>query len=378
MQKEKKAALSAALTVFCIGIFLALLGGFLTKANPYNSYALEAMRWLEGHLDLGQNYAHLEIAEYGGRFFVSFPPLPALALLPLVPFFGTNTPDALLSIVFAAAGAYAASRLASSYGKKPEGAFFWSLYVTIGGNLLSLMCTGWVWFLAQTMAFSLLLFALYAAKCGKTAAALFFAACAAGCRPFSVLIVPVLFYLLHTHGQRFSKKTFLRFLPAALLALFYATLNFLRFGNPLEFGHTYLPEFQAEPQFGLSYILENAKTLFRLPAMENGKIVFPAFNGFAFFLASPLFLTYARAFLLQKKKGKDYMVLTLFLLWLLLFCMHRTMGGWHFGHRYTVDILPLAFLGTMELGTRARGTTVILCFLGMILHVYGFFAQYAV
>lgn len=376
MGKEKKAAFYAALAVFCLGMLLALSGGFLLKANPYNSYALEAARWLEGHLDLAENYAHLEIATYGGRFFVSFPPFPALVLLPLVPFFGANTPDALLSVLFAAAGAYAAVRIASSYGKSPEEAFFWGIFVTAGGNLLSLLCTGWVWFIAQTMAFSLLLFALYAAKKGKTAASLFFAACAFGCRPFSVLAVPVLFYLLHTSGQRVSKKTLLRFLPAAALILFYAALNFLRFGNPFEFGHTYLPEFQAEPQFGLSYVFENAKTLFRLPQISEGRIVFPEFNGFAFFLASPLFLSYARAFCMQKKKGKDYMILTLLLLWLVLFCAHRTMGGWHFGHRYTADLLPLAFLGTMELGARARGTTVILCIVGMALHMYGCITQY--
>ncbi len=374
--KKRKAALLAATVTCCLGLFLAAVGGFLGTENPYNSYTLEALRWLGGHLDLGRNYAHLEIAEYGGRFFVSFPPFPAIVLLPFALVFGTGTPDALLSILFAAVGAYAAVRIAESYGKDKNEAFFWGLFVTVGGNLLSLMCTGWVWFIAQTMAFSLLLLAILAAKRGKTAASLFFAACAFGCRPFSVLLVPVLFYLLHKRGQRFSKKTLLRFLPAAALILLYAALNFLRFGNPFEFGHTYLPEFQAEPQFAFSYIFENAKTLFRLPAFSGGRLTFPEFNGFAFYLASPLFISYGLSFCTHKKKAKDHAIFVLFVLWLTLFCAHRTMGGWHFGHRYTADILPLAFLGTMELRTRARGTAVLFCILGMALHIYGFVTQY--
>ena len=79
ISEEKKAALSAAVCVFLAGLFLAAAGGFL-DANPYNSYALQAARWLEGHLDLAENYAHLEIASYGGRYFISFPPFSEVML----------------------------------------------------------------------------------------------------------------------------------------------------------------------------------------------------------------------------------------------------------------------------------------------------------
>ena len=88
--KKEKTPLGAALCVFLIGILLRGLCGLWGTENPYNSYALQAARWLEGYLDLGQNYAHLEIASFGGKFFVSFPPFPSLVLLPLIPFFGTN------------------------------------------------------------------------------------------------------------------------------------------------------------------------------------------------------------------------------------------------------------------------------------------------
>lgn len=367
-----KAEISAALYVLLIGILLQGFTGLLGAENPYNSYSLQAARWMQGHLDLGQDYPHLEIARYAGRFFVSFPPFPSVVMLPFVCIFGTNTPDGLISLFCAALGAFCAARLALLYGKSEKEALFWALGATIGSNLLSIMCTGWVWFIAQTMAFALLMAALCAAKRGKTCPALLLLAAAVGCRPFSVLCFPVLLYLLHMAGRRFSKKTVLCALPAAAVLLFYAVLNFLRFDSPLEFGHNYLPEFLAEPQFGLSYIFENAKTLFRMPEFTDGKIVFPRFNGFAFFLASPLFLSYGALFVRSKKEWIDYGVLALLVLWLLLFCMHRTMGGWHFGHRYTIDLLPLAFWGCMRLESKGTGGHIPLFLMGFALHVFGF------
>ncbi len=375
MQGIKKLPKAEALAVVCvliIGILLQGVTGILGADNPYNSYALQAARWLGGHLDLGQNYGHLEIATFGGRHFISFPPFPSVVLLPFVWLFGTNTPDGFISLLFAAMGAFYAARLALLYGKCEKEAVFWALFATLGGNLLSIMCTGWVWFMAQTMAFSFLLAAFCKAKEGKTCAALLLLAAAAGCRPFSVLCAPVLLYLLHMAGCRFSKKTVLRALPAFVVVIFYGVLNFLRFGNPLEFGHNYLPEFLAEPQFGLSYIPENVKTLFRLPAFSGGRLVFPQFNGFAFFLASPLFLSYGALFIRRKKEWIDYGVFALLVLWLLLFCMHRTMGGWHFGHRYTIDLLPLALWGCMRLGGKTAWQNIPLFLLGFVLHVYGF------
>ncbi|MBQ7033987.1 MAG: hypothetical protein IJN25_10075 [Clostridia bacterium] len=371
INKERKIMLLAAACVFLVGLFLQGCTGRLGTPNSYNSYALQAARWLEGHLDLGQNYSHLEIAAFNGKYYNSFPPFPSVVLLPFVLLFGTATPDGLISLWFAAAGAALAAKLSFLYGKSEKEAFFWAVFITVGSNLLSIMCTGWVWFIAQTMAFTFLLAAFCTAKQGKTWCALLLTACAAGCRPFSVLCLPIFLYLLHKAGCRFSRRTLLRVLPAAVLCLFYALLNGLRFGNPLEFGHNYLPEFLAEPQFGFGYVAENVKTLVRLPALQGGQLVFPEFNGFNFFLASPLFISCLCRLVRHKKDAADWCATGLLLLWLLLFCMHRTMGGWHFGNRYTIDLLPPA----LWLILRKKGDFsghIPLFFLGFSLHFYGF------
>ena len=60
----------------------------LTEHTPFNHFALLAEGWLKGRLDLGgppPGYAqNNDFAEVGGRWFIVFPPFPALLLLPLV------------------------------------------------------------------------------------------------------------------------------------------------------------------------------------------------------------------------------------------------------------------------------------------------------
>jgi hypothetical protein len=60
----------------------------LTEHTPYNHFALLAEGWLDGRLDMGgppPEYARgNDFASYDGKWFVAFPPFPAVILLPLV------------------------------------------------------------------------------------------------------------------------------------------------------------------------------------------------------------------------------------------------------------------------------------------------------
>lgn len=65
----------------------------LTEHTPWNHYALLAQDWLKGRLDLGgppPTYAgNNDFAHFGNKWFVIFPPFPALLLVPLVMFGGS-------------------------------------------------------------------------------------------------------------------------------------------------------------------------------------------------------------------------------------------------------------------------------------------------
>ncbi|MEQ9321517.1 MAG: hypothetical protein RIF41_20295, partial [Polyangiaceae bacterium] len=60
----------------------------LSSHSPYNHFALQARAWLDGRLDLGgppPRYTGFDdFAVFDDRYFVSFPPVPSLLLLPFV------------------------------------------------------------------------------------------------------------------------------------------------------------------------------------------------------------------------------------------------------------------------------------------------------
>lgn len=82
-------------------IFIHMLfGGTLLSYNCWDSYSLQAMSWLSGRLDMGKNYEWLELAVYNGKYYLSFPPLPSVVMLPLVLLFGERTPSNLVSALY--------------------------------------------------------------------------------------------------------------------------------------------------------------------------------------------------------------------------------------------------------------------------------------
>jgi Gpi18-like mannosyltransferase len=232
-------------------LFIAWIftGQWPWEGQPYNSYILQAQSWLKGRLDLGQDYPYLELAIYNNKYFVSFPPFPSYVMLPFVAL-GWNTCDSMIAFVASLAGAVYAFKIMKHFNVENKKAIFFALFLTVGSNWLMTAQNAWVWFIAQNMAFTLSLMAIYYALKNKAGLSLAFWACAVGCRPFQALYIPVLLYLLYkahkeqNHDDKLIdiiKKRWLALIPMAIIALSYMILNFARFGNITEFGHNYLP-----------------------------------------------------------------------------------------------------------------------------------------
>lgn len=370
-----------------LGVILILLvvhfvaGAFNGKwpwsGNPYNSYALQAAAWVNGHLDLGMNIEYLELAVFEGKYFVSFPPFPSYILLPFAFFYGSNTPDGWIAFFAMILGAIYALRIAWEYLGAGAKSVFWTAFLYVGTNVLYITLDGQVWFIAQSFALTLSLMAIFYAIKGKGGWSLFFWGCSVGCRPLQILYFPLLFYILYTylkneHPERtlFSmiKEKFYWAIPVFLIALSYMLLNYARFGSPIEFGHNYLPEFTREEngQFHPDYIWNNIKSLFRLPVKgENGVLTFSKFDGSCIFLVIPMFVSYLiyyiRKFIRRQKIDKMFLIVLplLVMVHIVALCSHRTMGGFHFGHRYINDVLPYLYWGILIFaGTPGRKKVV--------------------
>lgn len=113
---ERLNLLTICIAVF--GVFFAIwtfTGKWPLVHQPYNSYILQAQSWLSGRLDLPENYSHLEIALFEGKYFISFPPFPSYVMLPFVAL-GFVDCDGMIALVSALLGAVYAYKILSHYG----------------------------------------------------------------------------------------------------------------------------------------------------------------------------------------------------------------------------------------------------------------------
>ena len=378
------------ITFLCLSVGALLFamwtftGKWFWLVNPYNSYILQAQAWKGGHLSLPENYAHLEIAIFNGKYYISFPPFPSYVMFPFVLLGFTNC-DGLISFVFSLAGAVYAYKICENFNIDKMLSYILTLLLTIGSNWLFTSHTAWVWFIAQNMAFTLSLMAIYYALKKKCGLSLALWACAVGCRPLNALYLPVILYLIYDKDKTFIenlKSKWKAFIPMTIIGVSYMALNFARFHNPFEFGHNYLPEFtEAENgQFSFAYMGENIKSLFRMPEMSlNGAWEYQEFNGTNIFLISPIFISYIIYTIYALKSRNSERILTFIILGMIiaeLLCItaHRTMGGWQFGNRYTNDVLPLVFLGIASVSPNRKDNEIfnaVLLLLGFTINVIG-------
>ena len=379
-------ALAALLSLVTLGYLLyhTLAGGTLLVANPYDSYSLQAQNWLNGHMDVenGASYPWLELAVFNAKYYISFPPVPTLISLPFVAIFGT-APANLLIMVYSLVSCTAVFQCIRRLSGSPSACCFWAVFFTFATNLAELSRTGGVWNQAQALNLALCFLALWCLLAGRNNLSLILLALAVGCRPFSVVYLVAAGLYLLWKGCRSFRSALFSLLPGILgvLAIAFAMMayNAARFGSPLEFGHNYLPEFTESNygQFHPSYLLPNLLQLFRLPTINQQlAFEFPMFNGFLFFLVNPIFAVWAVRLIRERKSPVFRQAVCFsivpFLLILLALCAHKTMGGWQFGARYTLDMLPavLAAFGLLRISS-FRFWEYYLCAVGVVINIFG-------
>lgn len=370
-------------------IFIHMLfGGTLLSYNCWDSYSLQAMSWLSGRLDMGKNYEWLELAVYNGKYYLSFPPLPSVVMLPFVLLFGERTPSNLVSALYGIFTAMIAYKILKKAGMKRGGAVFFAIAYVWGSNMLWLSTSGGVWFLAQGLNMLLLTACVYFAQQKMRVAAYAMAALAVGCRPFSVcMFLPLMAYFYMADKDRPMadriRGQIRSLIIPAFIALCYMLYNYVRFGNVLEFGHNYLPEFteSEKGQFSLSYIFPNLYNLLLRPVTLRADLTleYPLFDGFMFYIANPMFLIWFAAVVkdvLQKKLDAVRLCIVIAILAeLLLLCAHKTLGGWQFGARYTVDMLPMALMYLLLKKDEPGGISAFIMAAGMMFNLYGALAM---
>lgn len=213
--------------------------------------------------------------QFKTRWYVSFPPGPAVLMLPLVAVLGISIPDILLTVLLASLFAGLLVQTLDEWRGRREHlhlllaiAWLFASPATIVGS------QGGVWFTAHILASVFTMLAIRAwLRHGVQWQAGMWLAFACTCRPH-LGVVALVWLLTRDLGQvglgRVLKRRIAFLAPLGLAAVVLASHNWVRFGAPLEFGHRWLDvRWQARIQevglFAPEYLVRNLQCLVAVP-----------------------------------------------------------------------------------------------------------------
>ena len=286
----------------------------------------------------------------GEVWFVSFPPGPALLMLPFVAVFGLSTWDVLLTMLAAAAipallVAFLDRERGTADGRGTAHVLAGAA-VALASPLCWLGANGQVWFSAQVFG-ALLLVAFTSAVWGwrRPALAGLCLGLAVACRPINALPAVVLAVLEWWRAGRPlpSGLRFAAVLGACGVAL--AAFNDARFADPFEFGHRFLDmrwqvRMQEVGMFSTDYLPRNLRCMWTLlPVADDDAPWFKvSIHGTALWLGAPWLLAVARA------RGRFVQRPVLWLVVLLAAIpslLYQNSGQLQYSYRFAADYIPL-------------------------------------
>ena len=412
---ERRWALPLVIFVLCSGVYGATSAGRLLRPSPNNHYVHLAEAWLQGRLDIGgdppgtNDWACFDTLDRGPcpegrysfsgpdseryRWYVSFPPLPAILLLPFVAVFGLGTLDALFWVLFAGLGPmvlFLVLRFLRESGQSQRSVrddLLVSGLFAVGSVYYFVAVQGTVWFAAHVVATVFIcLYLLFSFGARRPAAAGIALGLAFLCRPATLLLAP--FFLVQAvstekEGSRQTSSSqtpvlqaLARFaLPLALIVAATMWHNTARFGDPFEFGHRFLQvrwrsRIETWGLFSTHYLPRNL-TVFLLSVpwlMQSSPFVRISRHGLALWFSSPNLLWS----LWPKKLDATTLALWAGVLPTAICTLLYQNTGWiQFGYRFSLDYLPLLFV-LVALSGRRFGVAFLCCaFFAIVVNTFG-------
>lgn len=339
-----------------------------------NYFRLYADALLNGRLDLvNLNNVH-DLVFYKQKYYIYWPPVPALIYMPIVAIFGTNLPDALINSLFGMVNVWLVMKICSAFNKKYSLSLTgyhiacFGLFWGLGTVHFYMSKDGSVWLVSQIMAQTFLLASILILISLKHSTSTFlfsgiFFALAVYTRNHLIFSI-FLIVGLSLPGNDFRnikpiiKRGMIFILPFLVFSFLNCWYNYARFGDIFENGiryHLMDPYFvEKYKQYGFMswhYLPHNFYTeVLRMPSIDS---TFPFIvkepEGFGFIWGSPFFLLLMPVLFLKagnfEKKVKDIPeirfiktgnIISLFSIALIIFLIMGT--GWvQFCARYTLD-----------------------------------------
>jgi hypothetical protein len=390
----RSAAIVAVVSVAVYYLSARVFGG--TGGNEFAYFDRLAHAFVNGRLDVDVGSGpNLDLVQADGKWYVPFPPLPAILLLPWALLSGSQIVNAVLfSVVLGTANVVATFGMLEALTKhglsqlRQQDNLWLTLLFSLGTVHWYMTLQGSVWFLAQLATYGFVVLAIWAAvstQSGLLAGAAMGAAMLG--RPHVALLVPLLVAVAwtKTRTQPDAYRRLVRWLVLCALPTMGAVAgllvyNKLRFGSLFEFGYTNAavsPELSGRlerwGQFDRHYLKQNLRSLLwappqRDPATGDWQ---PDLDGMALLFTTPAFLYLAvfvrRTFNLVG--AATWLSIGLVLVPLLLY--YNT-GWWQFGYRFSLDFTaPLLVLMALAGATRLTRSMQALIVLSIAINAWG-------
>jgi hypothetical protein len=357
-----------------LAVYAVSSDGLLAHQSLAPHFVYQADAFLHGQLALLERPPNLnDWVLQDGRWYVSFPPFPAVVMMPFVAIWGLHFNDVWFTVVLAALNVALFYRLLRRVQESRPQWQHAAFALIFGFGTIAWSCgiRGEVWFTAETLGVTLTLLYLHAALQAKFPIAAGLAvACGAITRtPLAFSAVFFVFEALSPDGPVDARRlrdparwraALPKLIPYAIaiaaVAIPMAWVNYVRFGSASEFGHSHLYANRVNQQiqqFGLfhyAYLERNLHAAFtRLPEIQFHPLRI-GFNGegMSIFVTTPLFLY----LLAPKEKPRLHRALWITTALLAVPGFFYQNSGWfQFGFRFSLDYTPYLVL-LLALGGR--------------------------
>jgi hypothetical protein len=370
---------------------IELRDGTSFRGYPCKTTACEQLRrkGIQGWLVVGSNelreLERREILRRTDTWYVSFPPGPALALLPAVALHGTQARDVLITCMFAALIPVVFLLWFDRERGREDGRGREHLWAAAAWTFASpaafVGAHGSVWFTAQVLgALCLTLYLASSWRARAPAWAGLWLGLAVACRPH--LAFAVMFFLLEGWRETSGRKRLeaaVRFaIPLMLIGAALLTLNYLRFADPFEFGHRYLEirwqqRMQEVGMFSTEYLGRNLRCAFSLlPVWRegawDGRLPRVSIHGSSIVLGAPWVLALLWA---RDRCPQRWGLLISAVVVAVPSLLYQNSGQMQFSYRFALDWLPMILAAIVFGGGARRWWFAALVGLGAAWQLYG-------
>ncbi len=424
MKLARDTKLALAIYLAALACYAAASGGRLRGPSSDTHFSYLAKMWLERRLDLGRQppnqndwaeveYLHLkdgrtvagayiravpnrfktlegklesigtdDIANRWKKFYVSFPPFPALLFLPFVAIFGLAFNDVIFTVVLAALGPMllflVLRRLRARHdSERSESDDLWlTAMFGVGTVYYYSSVLGQVWYTAHVVSTALAgLFVLCSFEARRPMLAGLCLGALALTRP-QMGFFGIFFLYEMWRARKPMLATMIKVgVPVAILVAAGAAFNWARFHSLTEFGHSYLnvrwtDRIQRYGLFNFAFLARNLAVAFTLTPKFLGKAPYfqIPWHGLSMLITTP-----ALAYLLWPRDRTSlsrWLWITVAPIALMSF-MYQNDGWVQFGYRFSIDYL-FALMMLLAIGNRpiSRGWKALIV-VGIAVNLFG-------